>query len=128
MREPSETMEKYRVAGTPELGNNGAFLVPFVGTHRLRVIVSDGMGWDHVSVSLDHRCPTWEEMAFIKRFFFRDEEAVMQLHPPKQEHVNNHPYCLHLWRPQHTKIPLPPAAMVGIKGMDPHEIRRLLGV
>ena len=24
----------------------------------------------------------------------------MQLHPAEQEYINQHPYCLHLWRPQ----------------------------
>lgn len=80
---------------------------------KLRVIASDGDGWDHVSVSHRNRCPTWDEMERVKRLFFRDHETVMQLHVPPVEHVNEHPYCLHLWRPQAVEIPRPPAAMVG---------------
>ena len=72
-------------------------------------------GWDHVSVSLPGRCPTWEEMCHTKALFFRDNEWVMQLHPPESENISNHPYCLHLWRPTLSSIPLPPAHMVGIK-------------
>ena len=37
----------------------------------LRVLFSDGLGWDHVSVSLADRCPTWAEMCFIKDLFLR---------------------------------------------------------
>jgi hypothetical protein len=77
------------------------------------IIASYGMDWDHVSVSLRHRCPNWPEMEFVKRRFFKDDETVMQLHVPSSEHINCHPYCLHLWRPQRQEIPRPPADMVG---------------
>lgn len=83
--------------------NNGAFEVPYGSKPHvkvLRVIVSDGGGWDHVSVSLANRTPTWEEMCYVKDLFFRSDEVVMQLHPAKSEYVNFHPHCLHLWRPQ----------------------------
>ena len=81
----------------------------------LRIIASWGGGWDHVSVSLKNRCPTWDEMALVKRVFFRADECVMQLHPPEANYVNHHPFCLHLWRPQNEKIPQPPSAFVGPK-------------
>jgi hypothetical protein len=94
--------------------DGGVFIIPFRGRDLL-VIASNGMGWDHVSVSLTNRCPNWEEMHFVKQQFFNDEECVMQLHPPKSEYINYHRYCLHLWRPQNEKIPLPPSILVGIK-------------
>jgi len=37
-------------------GNNGAFIIPF-RSFQLRAIASDGMAWEHVSVSLPNRCP-----------------------------------------------------------------------
>lgn len=83
--------------------------------NALRVIASWGEQWDHVSVSHPSRIPTWEEMCWIKSLFFEPDEAVMQLHPPQSEYVNNHPRCLHLWRPHNATIPLPPTIMVGIK-------------
>jgi hypothetical protein len=92
----------------------GAFMVPF-RTVTLRVIATCGMDWDHVSVSLPNRCPNWEEMSYIKSLFWNDEECVMQLHPPRSEYVNNHPFCLHMWRPQKAAIPLPPSVLVGFK-------------
>ncbi len=105
-------------------GMNGFFFVPR-GKVILRVMVSDGSGipdgeekWEHVSVSLQDRCPTWDEMAFAKDMFFTEDEAVMQLHPPKSDYVNNHKYCLHLWRPKSATIPLPPSVLVGIKGLQ----------
>ncbi len=97
-------------------GNNGAFFVPSrPGRTPFKVIASDGEGWDHVSASLPDRCPTWEEMCLIKALFWDDTDAVMELHPPRADWVNNHRFCLHLWRPQVDRIPLPPAWMVGYK-------------
>jgi hypothetical protein len=79
----------------------------------LRVIASSGEGWDHVSVSLPERCPTWAEMEQVKRLFFRDDETAMQLHVPPTDHISIHPFCLHLWRPHGAEIPRPPGWMVG---------------
>jgi hypothetical protein len=78
----------------------------------LRVIAVSGMGWDHVSVSLEHRTPTWAEMEQVKRLFFNPDESCMQLHVPVAEHIDCHPYCLHIWRPLGRDIPRPPSWMV----------------
>lgn len=81
----------------------------------MRVIASNGMGWEHVSISLKNRCPNWREMCFVKDFFWDPHEVVMQLHPAKSEYVNMHPNCLHLWRPIGIDIPTPPSILVGFK-------------
>ena len=99
---------------TPPCAPFGAFFVQCDGV-ELKVIMSTDGGWDHVSVSTPTRCPTWEEMHWIKQRFFRPDEAVMQLHPPESDYRNFHPYCLHLWRPQRESIPLPPGIMVAPK-------------
>ena len=94
-------------------GNNGAFLIPTrPGQPPLRVIASDGAGWEHVSVSLPNRCPTWDEMCKVKALFWDDDDCVVQFHPPKTDYVNLHPYCLHLWRPVGTPILLPDQTLV----------------
>lgn len=108
--------EKYRVtsghlASDARFGNNGMF-----EWRKFIIIASDQLGWEHVSVSLPTRCPTWEEMCRIKGMFWDAEDCVMQLHPPKALHVNNHNFCLHLWRPIGVEIPLPPVEMVGVLG------------
>jgi hypothetical protein len=79
---------------------------------RLAVIATTEHGWDHVSVSLPNRCPTWSEMDFIKRLFFKNNEVAFQLHPATSNHINVHNFCLHIWRPQDVDIPLPPTYMV----------------
>lgn len=72
--------------------------------------------WEHVSVSIGGRqatrCPTWEEMCIIKKWFWDEEDCVVQFHPPASEYVNNHPYVLHLWRPTDTNIATPPKEFV----------------
>lgn len=88
-------------------------------------IASWGCGWDHVSLSYRNRCPRWEEMQKAKEMFFEPEECVVQYHPPQSEYINNHPYCLHLWRPQDANLLLPPTWMVGPKpGQSVSEVRR----
>lgn len=78
----------------------------------LRIVASNGLGWDHVSVSLELRTPTWAELEHVKRIFFADDEVAMQLHVPASDHINVHEHCLHLWRPQAVPIPLPDKVMV----------------
>ena len=105
-----------RVADCKHAGSahevSGTYFIP-CGTVMLTVIASDGLGWDHVSVSTKTRCPTWEEMAYVKSLFFRDDETAMQLHVPSKDHRNLHRYCLHLWRPNDGReIPRPDANLV----------------
>lgn len=92
----------------------GCFVVPLNGA-ELRCVASAGLGWDHVSVSVEGRCPTWPEMSHVFSLFAEPDETWMQLHVPAPQHVNCHPYCLHIWRPHHQVIATPPAFMVGLK-------------
>lgn len=98
-------------------GFNGVFFLPMESGLVFKVICSDGMGWEHVSVSLPDRCPTWDEMCWIKNQFWDGHETIMQLHPPESEYVNNARFCLHLWKPTTRMIPLPPSILVGIKSL-----------
>lgn len=98
---------------SPTGADYGMFHVPHPDTgHLFRIIASSGMGWDHVSVSRPDRCPTWEEMCWVKGLFWNPEETVVQYHPPESQAVNLCPTCLHLWRPTTLPIPLPPRECV----------------
>ena len=81
------------------------------------IIISWGGGWDHVSVAPKKKniIPDWDSMCMLKDLFFKDDEAVIQIHPPKDEYVNNMPNCLHLWRWNEGEMTLPPSFMVGIR-------------
>jgi hypothetical protein len=97
----------------------GAFLVPsLIDQAPVMVIATNGEGWDHVSVLRRKRCPNWQEMEQVASLFFKDDEVAMQLHVPVTDHINNHPYCLHWWRPHLEAIPRPPGIFVGIKDVD----------
>lgn len=93
-------------------GNNGVFI--FYGG-MIRTIASDGEGWEHVSVSLHNRTPTWKEMCAVKDHFWDEEDCVIQYHPPKSQYVNFHAHCLHLWRPVGRDIETPPTYLIGPK-------------
>lgn len=97
---------------TVEFGDDGGAGQFYYGKHLFTFQYSFGGGWEHVSVSLPNRCPTWEEMCRFKDIFWKDDEVVMQLHPSKNDYINNHSYCLHLWRPVNETIPTPPKAFV----------------
>ena len=110
--------DKYRQQhpAYPSLGDEtcGYFVVPLPHAQTLRVIASSEGEWEHVSVSRKDRCPTWDEMCKIKALFWDEEDCVVQYHPPKSDYVNNHPFCLHLFRPTTVEMPRPPSIMVGL--------------
>lgn len=117
-----DILEKHRIVKGPYASkpgsDYGAFFIPFKFSKTPLKVICGPMSsetWQHVSVSLPDRCPTWDEMCFIKDLFWDEEHTVMQLHPPKSEWISNAKYCLHLWRYIGGEIPMPPAIMVGIK-------------
>lgn len=108
-----EDIEKQRVVeGLSQrgVGPYGKFtlLCPVFG-RRLGIAAFDGRyeegtpadhpayGWEHVSISGQKFTPSWAEMCWVKDVFWLAEEPAFQMHPPKSEWVNNHPFCLHLW-------------------------------
>lgn len=107
-------LRQYQIAAGDD---GGAYILPSpIDGADLRVVASWGAGWDHVSVSRQRRIPNWTEMQFIYANFFNDDELVVQYHVPQSQHVNFHPFCLHLWRPNDGRaIPQPPTHLVGPK-------------
>jgi hypothetical protein len=118
----SPILESYRVVlgfyaskpGQPFGAFDG---VPGPCGDKLTILVADGVdtGWEHVSVSKRRHIPNWVEMCFVKDLCWDEEACVIQYHPPKSRHVNNHPNCLHLWRPIKHEIAQPPDILVGLK-------------
>jgi hypothetical protein len=121
---PLSRYDKFRVAppafwnptgnlGVGGLGDDlcGCFVMKYGPGVTLRIIASNGDGWDHISVSHVNRCPTWEEMSWVAQKFFGEDTAI-QLHVGAKRHINNHKNCLHWWRPQAFELPLPPPEFV----------------
>jgi len=116
--------QRYAGATDDSVGNFGLFFIPFQDARghdiTLKVIASEGgeevglSNWEHVSVSLKNRCPSWDEMCFIKTLFWDGADLVLQFHPPSSDYVNRHQYCLHLWRKCGTNdfVEMPPQIMV----------------
>ncbi|MBQ1779302.1 MAG: hypothetical protein IIZ93_14200 [Acidaminococcaceae bacterium] len=107
-----ETIRTDRKFVNKEQGEDGGMGWLTVRGTTYFCIYSNGGGWDHVSVSLISRCPTWGEMCDIKNFFFREDEVCVEYHPSKSNYVNIHKHCLHLWRPQDQELPVPPVSYV----------------
>ena len=70
--------EKYRLktgrtASDSTYGNNGQFIIRSI---KLKAVLfaqaSDGLGWEHVSVSVAgiNRCPTWDFQFFANHLLF----------------------------------------------------------
>ncbi len=127
---PFHVPEKFRVsqgvmASSDNISNNGCFIGKLKHGQDVRIIASEGMGWEHVSVSRTDRCPTWDEMSQVKDLFWDADDCVVQYHPPKSDYVNNHPYCLHMWRPIGIELPRPDSIFVGYAGMSAADAKRL---
>ncbi|MDJ1468186.1 DUF7694 domain-containing protein [Xanthocytophaga flava] len=109
------------MASDDSAGNNGMFILK-AGEIFLKCMVSNDSSnkfgqWEHVSVSVfaGNRCPSWEEMCFVKDTFWDEDECVIQFHPPKELYVNCHPHVLHLWKKRGFEIPIPDPILVGPK-------------
>lgn len=106
----------HHFASDKSIGNQGAFFLPRQGKHGYYffAIAASAMGFEHVSVSIptEKRCPTWEEMCYVKDLFWSNDSCVIQYHPPRSNYVNNHDHCLHLWRPIGVEIPIPQTILV----------------
>lgn len=118
--------EILRVYGSAGDDTCGSFMVPSkIDKALMRVFAAAGAGWDHVSVSRKNRCPNWEEMSQIKKLFFHHRETVVQFHVPEEDHINFHPFTLHMWRSWSQQYELPPSEFVGPNGINPEDLRKL---
>ena len=120
-RTPNNRSDRHRmrhsVLGNSLPGENvGYFEVP-TQNGLLRIIASDGEtpfeeGWEHVSVTMDARYPTWGEMQQVKEIFWGADETVLQFHPSCSDYVNHRSFCLHLWRQREKSQKLPPQQLI----------------
>lgn len=110
------SQEVFDLYGTVGDAQNGRFWVnkrSHASLLRFFVVASVDGEFEHVSVSLKKRVPTWDEMTWIADLFFFPEERLVQYRPAASEYVNLHPHCLHWWRPLGETLPTPQAWRVG---------------
>ena len=65
---------------------------------RCNVIVTKDNGNWHLSISTPSASPSYNEIKQARYRFLPNDIYVAQIFPPKEEFVNVHPYCHHLWQ------------------------------
>ncbi len=51
----------------------------------------------HVSISKEYDYPCWDEILDIKLELFGDQKDAVMIIPKKENYVNIHKNCFHLW-------------------------------
>ncbi len=101
-------------------GFNGIYVDP-VERKNYFFVFSWGQGWEHLSVSQRNKTPSWDIMCRIKNIFWGEDEVCVEYHPKKEDYVNLHPHCLHIWKEVGKEFPTPPSILVGFKTGNEHE-------
>ena len=117
IEEIKKTPNLFIEAETKNDGMGGKYYDKYTGKW-LNFIFSYQMGWEHLSVSMPSRTPTWEQMCIMKDRFWNKNEACVEYHPREEDYVNNHKHCLHIWRPTHETLPTPPSILVGFRSEE----------
>ena len=117
IEEIKKTPNLFIEAETKNDGMGGKYYDKYTGKW-LNFIFSYQMGWEHLSVSMPSRTPTWDQMCVMKDIFWNKNEACVEYHPREEDYVNNHKHCLHIWRPTHEPLPIPPSILVGFRSEE----------
>ena len=117
IEEIKKTPNLFIEAETKNDGMGGKYYDKYTGKW-LNFIFSYQMGWEHLSVSMPSRTPTWNQMCIMKDIFWNKNEACVEYHPREEDYVNNHKHCLHIWRPTHEPLPIPPSILVGFRSEE----------
>jgi hypothetical protein len=84
------------------LGKLGQGARAFDHPNGLRALVSvlieqDERRWLHVSIARADRVPDYRDLTRAKAALIGRHRKAVQVFPSEAEHVNHHPYTLHLW-------------------------------
>ena len=60
-------------------------------------VMSDDGRWLHLSASRASHVPTYADLCEVKALFFGPEREALHKFAKRSEHVNDHPYVIHLW-------------------------------
>lgn len=64
---------------------------------RCNVIVTIDDGKWHMSISTPNASPSYREIKEARYKYIPDDVYMAQIFPPREEFVDIHPYCHHLW-------------------------------
>jgi hypothetical protein len=65
----------------------------------------DGSHLWHLSIAHPDRYPTWDEIHDARYRLVPDAVTMAMFLPPRDEYVNVHPNCFHLWQGQDLRRP-----------------------
>ena len=116
---------------SPKGAPYGAFIIKRKEDGARILLIADSgkeTQWEHVSVSvsskhrgkIQYEMPDWNLMCMVKDLFWESDEAVIQIHPPKQEYVKerNSMSC-HLWKSKRQECIIPePSLFCGVQKAD----------
>ena len=102
MASPDIKMELIKTKTVPDCSDSRNIVAYVKLCSSLQVLVSEDntpkWGWlKHVSISRPTRYPDWDEILEVKEQLFGDVDVMMVM-PKKEDYVNVHPYCFHLWQ------------------------------
>ena len=100
----------------------GGYYYDVISGKNLNFIFSYQMGWEHLSVSMPSKTPSWDQMCRMKDIFWNKDEACVEYHPKEEDYVNMHKHCLHICRPTEEYLPTPPHFLVGFKDEEEKEM------
>ena len=100
----------------------GGYYYDVISGKNLNFIFSYQMGWEHLSVSMPSKTPSWDQMCRMKDIFWNKDEACVEYHPKEEDYVNMHQQCLHIWKPTEEYLPTPPHILVGFKDAEEKEM------
>jgi hypothetical protein len=88
----------------PTAWNYDGRLTPWCATWRrgdgivlLEPEAHNGVDWWHLSMSRAKQLPSWGELTRAKELWLGPKAHAVQVLSNDDEHINIHPFCLHLW-------------------------------
>lgn len=79
---------------------------------------ADEEDWVHASISFKETMPTYEDLVTLHKAVWKGKGWAYQVFAPDQDHVNIHPFALHLWGRLDGRPVLPDfVAIAGIKSI-----------
>jgi hypothetical protein len=79
-------------------GSGGVALMRFgMGAIVAAGFERDRRLWVHLSVSRQAMLPTWKDLTLARDEILGPEVKCIIVVAPESEHVNIHPFCMHLW-------------------------------
>lgn len=67
------------------------------GKSGIIILHSIDNGKNHISLSYKNKLPSYEEIKEARYQLCPNIKYMAQIFPPKEEFINAHEYCLHLW-------------------------------